>query len=138
MFGKLTKGQEIGLLANLARLHSKDLVAMAIKSTSEEQTLADTLEALGIEFYRHNAPGHASPEKEFDPKAVQEWMVKNGFNLTIHATGAIVQGDLVHFFSCTSPEFTAERVESGSYLFTLNKKTGEYKKHKTRTLTATE
>ncbi len=126
------------LLATLAQMHSSDLVKMAIESTSEEQTLADTFKALGIEHYRHNAPGHASPEKEFDPKAMQEWMLSNGFLLTIHATGGIVQGDLVHIFSCCSPDMNKEGLASGSYLFTFNRKTGEYKKHPTRTLTATE
>ena len=109
-----------------------------VESTSEEQTLADTFTALGIEHYRHHAPGHASPEKEFDPKAMQEWMLKNGFFLTIHATGGIVQGDLVHIFSCCSPDMNKEGHASGSYLFTFNKKTGEYKKRPNFTFTATE
>lgn len=131
--------RDIVLLAELARLHSSDLVKLAIQSTSEEQTLRDTYKALGIDYYDHNALGYASPEKEkIDPKVIQKWMVENGFNLTIHCCKAIVAGPLVHVFSCTSAEFTKEKVESGSFLFTYNRESGVYTKHPTRTLTATE
>lgn len=125
------------MLALLTRMHSSDLIKCAVESTSEEQTLADAFKTFGIEHYRHNAPGHASPEKEFDPKKIQAWMLENGFKLTIHATGAIVQGPLVHFFSCCSPEMNEEHLPSGSFLFTFNKDTGVYTKHPTRTFTAT-
>lgn len=124
-------------LALLARLHSSDLVRVAFKATSEEQTLCDVFEALKIDHYRHNSIGHASPEKEkIDPAKIQKWLIDNGCNVSIYACTGVVQGPFVYVFYCSSPEFTREAIPRGALLFTLNRETGEFKKH--RQITCTE